>query len=189
LKFRNIAKLREYVPTQFPSRKEEYFVPLKLNVGVSRKVGLPDYGSVGASCNLELELDANLIERDLDGFHAQVRGAYVAAQQAVHDELSRLNAANAPSRELPAPAPEPPQRPANGQTTGNGQGHRPPAGRSRTDKPATENQIKALRAIARRQNADLDGLIRDDYGVERPEDLTLRQASALIDMLKTAGRI
>ncbi len=30
---------------------------LKLNVGVSRKVGLPDYGSVGASCNLELEID------------------------------------------------------------------------------------------------------------------------------------
>ena len=29
---------------------------LKLNVGVSRKVGLPDYGSVGASCNLETDL-------------------------------------------------------------------------------------------------------------------------------------
>jgi hypothetical protein len=169
--------------------KEKQIVPLKLNVGVSRKIGLPDYGSVGASCNLELELDASLIDRDLNGFHAQVHGVYVAVQQAVNDELSRLHAANAPSRELPAPTPEPPHRPANGQTTGNGEGHRSAAGRSRTDKPATENQIKALRAIARRQNADLDGLICDDYGVERPEDLTLKQASALIDMLKTAGRI
>ena len=33
-------------------------MPLKLNVGVSRKVGLPDYGSVGASCNVEVELDS-----------------------------------------------------------------------------------------------------------------------------------
>ena len=41
-------------------------MPMKLNVGVSRKVGLPNYGSVGASCNLELELDATLLERDLD---------------------------------------------------------------------------------------------------------------------------
>ena len=31
---------------------------LKLNVGVSRKVGLPAFGSVGASCHLELEVDA-----------------------------------------------------------------------------------------------------------------------------------
>ena len=65
-------------------------MPLKLNVGVSRKVGLPNYGSVGASCNLELELDATLLERDLDAFHNQIRGAYVAAHQAVHDELARL---------------------------------------------------------------------------------------------------
>src|SRR3954468_2144283 len=67
-------------------------MPMKLNVGVSRKVGLPDYGSVGASCNLELELDSGLLEHDLDGFHARIRGAYVAAHQAVHDELARLQA-------------------------------------------------------------------------------------------------
>ena len=42
-------------------------MPMKLNVGVSRKVGLPDYGSVGASCNLELELDSGMLDRDLDG--------------------------------------------------------------------------------------------------------------------------
>ena len=35
-------------------------MPLKLNVGVSRKVGLPDYCSAGASCNVEVELDSGL---------------------------------------------------------------------------------------------------------------------------------
>ena len=55
-------------------------------------------------------------------------------------------------------------------------------------KPATENQVRAIRSIASRQHADLDGLLRD-LGVERPEDLSLRQASELIDTLKTAATI
>ncbi len=64
----------------------------------------------------------------------------------------------------------------------------PPADRSRTRKPATEKQVRAIRSIASRQHADLDGLLHD-LGVRRPEDLSLRQASELIDMLKTAATI
>src|SRR3954466_5741698 len=71
-------------------------MPLRLNVGVSRKVGLPEYSSVGASCNLELELDAMLIRTDLDGLHEQIRGAFVAARQAVDDELARFRAQASP---------------------------------------------------------------------------------------------
>ena len=64
-------------------------MPLKLNVGVSRKLGLPEYSSVGASCQIEVELDSSLLQFDLDGFHAEVRGAFIAAQQAVNDQLVR----------------------------------------------------------------------------------------------------
>jgi hypothetical protein len=67
-----------------------------------RLVGQPDYGSVGASCNLELEIDTGLLERDLDGFHARVRSAYVAVHQAVHDELARLQAPVAAPQDPPA---------------------------------------------------------------------------------------
>ena len=56
-------------------------MPIKLNVGVSRKVGLPDYCSVGASCNLELELETALLEKDLEGFHARIRKAYSREHQ------------------------------------------------------------------------------------------------------------
>ncbi|MGO9597323.1 MAG: hypothetical protein ACLP7Q_04815 [Isosphaeraceae bacterium] len=156
-------------------------MPMKLNVGVSRKVGLPDYGSVGASCNLELELDAGLIDKDLDVFHARVRSAYVAAHQAVHDELARLQVPVDASAEQPSQ-----QLARNGfaKTQGNGSSTRAQDDRSRVRKPATPKQVKAIQAIARRQNTDLGRLLQQEYEVASPEDLTIRQASELIDMLK-----
>jgi hypothetical protein len=46
--------------------KGKTIMPLKLNVGVSKKLGMPEYSSVGAACNLEVELDSGLLD-DLDG--------------------------------------------------------------------------------------------------------------------------
>ena len=171
-------------------------MPLRLNVGVSKKLGLPDYSSVGASCNLELEVDPMLIHNDLDGLHEQIRGAFVAVQQAVNDELARLQAPALTSRASPAPAvngtghrngteahPNGPKSKSNGASPRtNGAGGRPP-------KPATANQVRAIVSIARRQHADLEGLLRDEYGVGRPEDLSLADASRFIDQLKVADAV
>ena len=164
-------------------------MPMKLNVGVSRKVGLPDYGSVGASCNLELELDAGLLERDLEGLHDRIRSAYVAAHQAVHDELARLQAPKVESREKLSN-----RSTANGSGSRNGHersnGSALPARRgesekARSPKPATPNQVQAIHSIARRQDVDLVAILRREYEVDRAEELTLRQASSLIDQLKS----
>jgi hypothetical protein len=173
-------------------------MPLRLNVGVSKKLGLPEYSSIGASCNLELEVDPMLIHNDLDGLHEQIRGAFVAVQQAVNDELARLQAQvqttpSLVSQALPSSG--------NGHRNGsevhhegsttrsngtsaraNGTGRRPP-------KAATANQVRAIVTIARRQHADLEGLLRDEYGVERPEDLSLADASRFIDQLKAASGV
>jgi hypothetical protein len=164
---------------------------VKLNVGVSRKVGLPDYGSVGATCNVEVELDGSLLKSDLEAFHAQVRHAYGAARRAVHDELARLQAAGTQAPE------KPPARDAvngsgagNGHARGNGEtvlAGRTAAQAARSGKPATAGQVKAICSIAWQRQADLFAILRNEYHVERPEDLTLRQASALIDRLKDEG--
>jgi hypothetical protein len=166
-------------------------MPVKLNVGVSRKVGLPDYGSVGATCNIEVELDGSLLKGDLEAFHAQVRHAYGAARQAVHDELARLQAAGTQAPTKP-PARDAVNGPGPGDSHARGNGEAVLAGRTtaegpRSGKPATASQVKAIRSIARQNGTDLVAILGDQYDVERPEDLTLRQASALIDWLKGEG--
>jgi hypothetical protein len=161
-------------------------MPLKLNVGVSKKVGLPEYSSAGAMCNLEFELESGLLA-DLAGFHEKVRDAYVACHQAVNDELARLQGHANPPTAAPMAA-------SNGLHRRNGTGPdadgahvRTGGGRDRPPKPATPGQVKAIYAIGRARRADLEGLLRDDYGVGRPEELSLAQASGLIDSLKTAA--
>ena len=63
-------------------------MPLKLNVGLSKKIGQPDYGSLGASCHLEVELDQSLVFHDLDGLHERIQNVFAACRQAVTDELA-----------------------------------------------------------------------------------------------------
>jgi len=64
-------------------------MPLTLTVGITKKHGLPNYGSIGASCHVEVELESSLLHGDLDGFHRHVRNAFLSCRQAVHDELDR----------------------------------------------------------------------------------------------------
>ena len=166
-------------------------MPLKVNLGLSKKLGLPDYGSVGASCHVEFEVDGSLLQSDLDGFHARVRGAYVACRQAVQDELAQHQSSASTSSAnrvgngsaASASAPE-----ANGNDH-DSNGHNGNGGR-----PATEKQVTYIRQLA----GQIKGL-----GVRRLETLSQRMfgkpvagltsldASGLIDVCKgiKAGEI
>jgi hypothetical protein len=154
-------------------------MPLKLNVGVSRKVGLSNYASMGATCNLEVELDSTLLHHDLAEFHSQVRDAYVAAHQAVNDELARLQ------NPQPLPATAHPNRlavfPISTPRNGDPQ---PRTSAPASFKPATPKQVRAIFALGRHHPTDLDAFLHDHYGVSHPEELSLSDASRVIDALK-----
>ena len=73
----------------FFAKHVEAKMPLKLSVGISKKVGLPSYSSLGASCHVEVELDQSLVFDDQEGFQLRVKKAYVACSHAVAQELAR----------------------------------------------------------------------------------------------------
>jgi hypothetical protein len=45
-------------------------MPITINVGLTKKVGRANYGSVGASCNVSFEASHDQLENDPAGFHA-----------------------------------------------------------------------------------------------------------------------
>src|SRR6476620_12425319 len=72
-------------------------MPLKLNVGVSRKIGLPHFASVGATCAVEVELEP-LVFHAMDKLQERIQEAFSTCRQAVEVEITR----HRPSEPLPA---------------------------------------------------------------------------------------
>jgi hypothetical protein len=154
---------------------------LRLNVGTNRKIGQPDYGSAGASCNLELELDTALF-RDREGLQQVVKQAFAACNQAVNDELARLTHHD-DSHTQPQEIIEVRTSPAISGAPGT----RIPAAQysnQPSPRPATASQVRALRAIAARRKIDLVCLLRERFGLATADQLGIREASNLIDELK-----
>ena len=147
-----------------------------LSVGLQKKVGLPDYGSFGASCHVEFEIDRCLIDQYLDGFHQKVAGAFAACRQAVNDQLAQQSGHSSPNGN--GHAGNNSNRNGYSNANGNSQGTRHEVG------TATQSQVRAIFAIAKRQRVDPANLVRERFNVERLEDLSIREASTLIDDLK-----
>jgi hypothetical protein len=142
---------------------------LKLNIGFNRKVGEANYGSRGASVNLELECDSGLAS-DPDRLKERIRYLFGLAKASVEEELNSQQSG-----------------PNGTQTETNGNGHAIGRRRDGTRK-ATASQVRALNAIASRQNLSATNLVQSRYGVDTPEDLSITEASELIDTLKAASK-
>lgn len=132
---------------------------IKLNVGLSKKVGTANYGSKGATVNIEAEVDSNLIQ-DPHRLKEQLRRLFGLARNSLEEELQ--------PEELPSPgtrrdAPQIPETP----------------------RPATDAQCRTISGHARRQGIPLLTLIRDRTGKKNLDELSLSEASQLITYLKS----
>ena len=172
---------------------------LKLHAGVSKKVGLPGFSSASASCTIEAELDSSLLQ-DHEGFQIVVQRAYQSCEKAVQDQIVRLtndtqDEPNQPNSKPQARThvqaqPQPPDV-IEVRTSPAIQGasvNRLPAAHFQNQpspRPATASQVRALRAICSRRKIDLVGLLRERFGISTADELGIRQASNLIDELKS----
>jgi len=172
-------------------------MPLKLSAGISKKMGLPNYGSLGATCHVEVELDAGLLTQDLQTLHRHVRGAYVACSQAVNDELARHREAMTRGPESVAPEDQVAAE-RDAEHTGIDQAPRGGNGRRQADEgtppPATPRQIEFVRVLA----SQIRGLgvrrldtVTETLSGKPLAGLSHAEASALIDVLKNvrAGKL
>lgn len=137
---------------------------MKLNVGLSRKVGEANYGSRGASVHLEVEVESALAAEPAQ-LQERIRLLFRLARQSVDSELSGNGQAGGPHPDQ--------------HDSGNGR-------QQGSERMATASQVRAIHAIANRHRADLPALLREQ-GVEQPEQLSISQASRMIDELKGAG--
>ena len=156
---------------------------LKLHAGVSKKVGLPNFSSASASCTIEAELDSSLLQ-DREGFQIVVQRAYQSCEQAVQDQIARLTSDSQSDTSQPQEVVEVRTAP----TITGASVNRLPATQftnQPSPRPATASQVKAIRAIAARRKIDLVGLLRERFGLTTADELGIRQASNLIDELKS----
>lgn len=173
-------------------------MPMKLNVGLSRKVGEPNYGSRGATVNLELEIDSTLVAEP-ERLQERIRELFGLAKASIDEELQgelTQPAANV-QRSTGQAATTSRQPHANGRngasrstTNGyrsNGNGRQP----TNNPPPATASQIRALHAIANRQGLNLEAVLQDRFDISDAATLTVAEASQMIDELNnntaTAG--
>ncbi len=141
-------------------------MPLKLSVGVSRKVGQPAFGSIGAACGVELELESGLLRDAPDDFHARVQSVYAACARAVDAGLSRFAAPPTPTI----------------TRAGHAEANRAPGPPVR---PATPRQLRALGAIARSRGIEADELL-EEHGLDSGS-VSSAAASRLISGLRAAA--
>ena len=100
-------------------------MPLKVNVGLSRKVGEANYGSRGANINVEMEFDSSLVSEP-GKLQSRIRQLFGLVRTSLAEEL---NGSKEPAN-------------GNGKSPENGQ-------RTRPTRQATQSQIKALYAITK----------------------------------------
>ena len=159
---------------------------VKINVGYCQKIGLPNYGSEGTHCNLEIEVDTSLLN-NTEAFQRRVQEVYAACRVAVEAQLQcDEQASRTPAKQEPRQSHEPASRDTQSHST-----RRNGAAQTSTASPKQSKYAEQLAAQVK------------GFGVQRLDNLCVRmyqksftalsgiEASNLIDTLREAkaGRL
>jgi hypothetical protein len=154
---------------------------IKISANISKKTPLPgvEFSSqlYGAAMEIEVsDADQPVVIRE------RIRTLYDLLSAAIDEQITsagRHQPAPVPQavNRLPAAQPTPPPNGGNGNGNGNGNGKRL-AGK------ATQAQQRAVYAICKSLNLDMNAVLAD-YSVSDAADLTVKDASRLIDNLKS----
>ena len=144
-------------------------MPVRINVGLSKKVGQMNFGSLGATCNVEFAIDGGYDNGSTDRFQDAVRRAYAACREAVESELAAHEQGSKPQ--------------LGGQHQSSATDRVTNRSKSGSARGATSSQVRAIHAIANRSGIDLPGIL-SQFNVSRPDDLSIGHASLVIDQLK-----
>ena len=85
-----------------------------VKVGISRKIGQPDYGSYQASCHIDCPANIALIGNP-DELEALIAQLYRTCVESVNAELATVKAPVVVQSQVPAPEPEKPKSSVFGQ--------------------------------------------------------------------------
>jgi len=157
---------------------------IKINVGVNKKIGLPDYGSAGGHCNIEIEADNSILD-NADQFLQRVQDAYELARRSVEEELlhHRPNANAVQSRAEPQQQRQEQRQEYRGNYsggyTGGNSGNRIASAKQQQ---FIANLVKAVKGL---NWQTLDKYCTSKWGTNTSQ-LSPKQASELIDELQAA---
>jgi len=138
---------------------------IKLSAGLSKKLPLEgvEFSSHSASASIEVELaDGTSSEQIKD----ELRNLYGLLEEAIDEQLGRKVEVSGPEE-------------------------KPVAMTGRNGRRATEAQQRAIRAIAGDRGLslrELQQMLQEQFGTENMPDLSLHDASVLIDILKNLER-
>jgi hypothetical protein len=143
---------------------------LKLNVGLNRKVGEPNYGSRGGSVNMEVELDNSLMQEP-ERLRETVSRLFAMVRQSLEQELVAESPAIKTDQSVQVSVK------AEGQTL-----HEVLTSDARL---VTNKQLSFLQNLARTQRRNLEQECGQAYQAS-PERLTSKQASQLIEKWRSS---
>lgn len=159
-------------------------MPINVTCGLSKKIGMPDFGSLGASCEIAFEVERSQLETNLDQFRSVVRNVFLQCKEAVEEQLSIQTQMRRPESAATVEVPQGLVKVIDPQPSALTQLPASLPAPVRHVGSITTSQLRAIRAIARRVQTNALELIRIRFGKSSLEELDIRQASDVIDELK-----